>query len=132
VAQFAATTAPAGQPSSFDASASSDPDGTVTSYYWDFGDGSSQTTTSATTTHTYATPSTYTVTLTVTDDAGCCTSVIFTGQTVSCNGSPAGQVSHQLTVPSLPGALAATLVADSAAKGPAPHWSARPSRSRPR
>ena len=52
-----------------------DPDGTVVSYHWDFGDGTSQTTPSATTAHTYATPNTYTVTLTVTDDAGCSTAL---------------------------------------------------------
>jgi YVTN family beta-propeller protein len=98
VAAFSATVAPAGQASSFDASGSSDPDGTVASYHWDFGDGSSQTTTSATTTHTYATPNTYTVTLTVTDDAGCSTTQTFTGQTVSCNGSPVARTSHQLAV----------------------------------
>ena len=98
LAAFSATVAPAGQASSFDASASSDPDGTVSSYHWDFGDGTSQTTTSATTTHTYATPNTYTVTLTVTDDAGCSTAFVFTGQTASCNAGPQAQTTRQLTI----------------------------------
>jgi YVTN family beta-propeller protein len=98
VAGFSATAAPVGQASSFDGSASSDSDGTVASYHWDFGDGSSQTTASATTTHTYAVRGTYTVTLTVTDDAGCSTTQTFTGQTVSCNGSSAAQLSKQVTV----------------------------------
>jgi YVTN family beta-propeller protein len=96
VAGFSPTTAAAGQAASFDASASSDPDGTVASYHWDFGDGGSQTTTSPTTTHAYATAAAYTVTLTVTDDAGCSTAQTFTGQTVSCNGSPAAQTSDQV------------------------------------
>ncbi len=57
-----------GVPVAFDGTASSDPDGTITAYNWDFGDGS--TGTGATPTHTYAADGNYTVTLTVTDDAG--------------------------------------------------------------
>ena len=51
-----------------DATASSDADGTIASYRWDHGDGS--TSTGPTTTHTYAAAGTYTVTLTVTDNRG--------------------------------------------------------------
>jgi PKD repeat protein len=46
--------------------ASTDSDGTVTSWDWDFGDGNSST--SQNPSHTYASGGTYTVTLTVTDD----------------------------------------------------------------
>ena len=53
---------------SFDGSGSSDPDGTIASYAWDFGDG--DTGTGATPSHTYATAGTYTVKLTVTDNGG--------------------------------------------------------------
>ncbi len=45
-----------------------DSDGTVVSYHWAFGDGTTSTEQSPT--HTYSTPGTYTVTLTVTDDDG--------------------------------------------------------------
>jgi len=45
-----------------------DKDGKIVSYYWDFGDG--HTDTQQNPTHTYLTPGTYTVTLTVTDDNG--------------------------------------------------------------
>lgn len=53
---------------SFDGSGSSDPDGSVVSWSWDFGDGA--TATGPTAAHTYVAPGTYTVTLTVTDDDG--------------------------------------------------------------
>lgn len=62
-----------GLAASFDASGSSDPDGSVASYAWDFGDGS--TGTGATATHTYAAAGTYSVKLTVTDNSGATGSV---------------------------------------------------------
>jgi PKD repeat protein len=49
-------------------SASTDSDGTIASYAWNFGDSS--TATGATASHTYAAAGTYTITLTVTDDDG--------------------------------------------------------------
>ncbi len=51
-----------------DAHDSTDPDGTVAAWAWDFGDG--ETATGETTSHAYAQPGTYTVTLQVTDDEG--------------------------------------------------------------
>jgi PKD repeat protein len=53
---------------SFDASTSSDADGSVASYAWAFGDGT--TGTGATTSHSYAAAGTFSVVLTVTDNAG--------------------------------------------------------------
>ncbi|RLE35112.1 hypothetical protein DRJ24_02960, partial [Candidatus Acetothermia bacterium] len=52
----------------FDASGSSDSDGSIISYSWDFGDGS--TATGAVVTHTFTASVSYQVTLTVTDDDG--------------------------------------------------------------
>lgn len=53
---------------SFDGTGSSDPDGTIASFTWDFGDGS--TASGGTTAHTYASAGTYTARLSVTDDGG--------------------------------------------------------------
>jgi len=64
-ATFTATS-PGDLLAALDASASTDPDGTIRSYVWGFGDGQSGT--GATTSHAYAAPGTYQVTLTVTDD----------------------------------------------------------------
>ena len=58
----------AGQPVSFDASASGDTDGSVASYEWTLGDGT--TAAGVTATHAYDSAGTYTVALTVTDDDG--------------------------------------------------------------
>jgi serine protease len=63
-------TALIGETIGFDASGSSDPDGTIVSYSWDFGDGGTETKTNPITTHQYSTAGTYTVTLTVTDNNG--------------------------------------------------------------
>ncbi|TQV82929.1 pre-peptidase C-terminal domain-containing protein [Aliikangiella coralliicola] len=52
----------------FDGSASSDPDGSIASYAWNFGD--SNTGTGANASHTYSTAGTYNVQLTVTDNQG--------------------------------------------------------------
>ncbi len=61
-------TATVNQAVTLSGAASSDPDGTIASYAWNFGDGT--TGSGASVTKTYATAGTYTVTLTVTDNAG--------------------------------------------------------------
>jgi len=74
----------------FDATDTTDGDGTVEAYAWDFGDG--KTGTGVTPNHVYESPGTYTVKLTVTDNEG------MTGETSSTRvvlGAPAAStVSH--------------------------------------
>lgn len=59
---------------SVNGSTSSDPDGTIASYDWDWGDGTTHGT-GATPSHTYAAPGTFTVGLTVTDNGGATNSI---------------------------------------------------------
>lgn len=74
--------APAGI--TLDASQSSDSDGTVKFYYWDFGDGTGDTTGSLqSVTKTYATPGTYNARVTVVDDKGFSSSAVQTITVVS-------------------------------------------------
>jgi PKD repeat protein len=74
-----------GQPIAFDGSGSSDPDGTIVSYEWEFGDCA--TGTGANPAHSYANAGTYTPRLCVTDDRGrssCCQTTV----AVSVNRAP--------------------------------------------
>jgi len=54
----------------FNAASSTDPDGQIISFTWDFGDGNSATTIQATTTHSFSTSSQFQITLVVSDDKG--------------------------------------------------------------
>jgi DNA-binding beta-propeller fold protein YncE len=101
VAHLSVSPALAGQPTSFNASASTVAVGTITTYVWKFGDGSSATTSTPTTTHTYALPGSYTATVTETDSAGTSTTQIFTGQTMSNNGGPSAVAPQNFTVPAI-------------------------------
>lgn len=71
----------------FSGAGSSDPDGTITSYAWTFGDGT--TGTGATFSHTYTAAGTFTVSLTVTDNRGA-TATDQTTATIAPAGSSGG------------------------------------------
>ena len=66
----------------FDASSSTDADGTISSYAWDYGDGNSGS--GVTTSHTYQDAGSYIVTLTLTDDDGAMASA---SDTITVSGS---------------------------------------------
>ena len=81
--------APAGFDTLFDASKSTVKFGSITSYLWDFGDGSPPVaTTSPSLSHTYNEPGSFTASVTETDSAGTSTKSVFTGQTMSRHGDP--------------------------------------------
>jgi len=60
----------AGEMVTFDASGSTDSDGNITDYRWDFGDGTMTTTSEKIATHSYTSKGDYNVNLTVADDGG--------------------------------------------------------------
>jgi YVTN family beta-propeller protein len=76
--------------------ASSDPDGQIAAFGFAFGDGKSAQTTTPATKHTYAKVAEFTAGLTLTDNEGCSTTLVFTGQTASCNGSAVAGASRLL------------------------------------
>jgi 6-phosphogluconolactonase (cycloisomerase 2 family) len=72
----------------FNANTSKDADGKVSTFRWDFGDGTPPTDLAkAGADHTYGLAGKYTATLTVIDNEGCSTKLVFTGQSALCNGS---------------------------------------------
>ena len=82
----------------FDATHSTDLEGPIARYDWDFGDGSTLPDGGPTPTHDYGTVATYPVTLTVTDQSGCSVLEIYTGQTAYCSGNPRATVTRDVTI----------------------------------
>jgi YVTN family beta-propeller protein len=97
-ASLTVTPAAAGSATSFDASASTVAYGTIVSYAWVFGDGTTATTSTASTTHTYAVGCGYTATVTETDSAGTSTTQVFTGQQIVRNGASTAEVNSSFGV----------------------------------
>jgi hypothetical protein len=94
-AAFTPLTAIAGRPVSFNATGSTDPDGSIARFDWSFGDGSSAPGGGAAPSHAFGLGS-FQIGLTLTDNEGCSTTFVFTGQTASCNGGPGARASGAL------------------------------------
>jgi len=80
----------------FDGSGSTDPDGKVAGWTWDFGDGT--TGSGETVDHAYARPGVYQVALTVIDDSGAPLNHSRDSMTVTINASPIADAGPALTV----------------------------------
>ncbi|HTT95505.1 MAG TPA: PKD domain-containing protein [Solirubrobacterales bacterium] len=112
VARLAATLS--GVTATLNAAASSDPDGKVASYGWDFGDGTTASGPAAEVSHTYAPGGTYTARVTPVDDEGCAATRVWTGVAALCNPSAAPSATVTIAVPVAPPPTAG----DVAAPGP--------------
>ena len=88
---------PVGAWAQFDGSGSSDSDGTIASYVWNFGDGSTDSGVSQW--HRFNAPGTYIVTLTVTDDDGASDTMTLAVQVGSSNQPPVAAFSGTPTNP---------------------------------
>jgi 6-phosphogluconolactonase len=82
-----------GRSVTYSAEDSTDQDGTIVRYDWDFGDGTRVTTTTPFVSHRYARTGARTATVTVTDDEGCSTTFVYTGTTATCTGSAGARAS---------------------------------------
>jgi 6-phosphogluconolactonase (cycloisomerase 2 family) len=98
VASFTATQQGQSDVVRFDARGSTDADGAIARYDWTFGDGTSLANGGPAPVHTYPGPGTYAATVTLTDNEGCSTTFVFTGQTASCNGSAVATTQRSVAV----------------------------------
>jgi len=98
VAAFSATPGAPGAPTLLNASASTASDGVPATYAWTFGDGTTAVTPGPLILHTFAAAGSYPVTLTVTDDGGCSTGFVFTGETAYCDGGPSARATQTVAV----------------------------------
>lgn len=79
----------------FNASKSSDPDGTIASYAFTFGDGSTQTSATPTVTHTYVAAGKYTASVIVTDNAGVASAAASVSVEAKANKLPSAKMRIQ-------------------------------------
>lgn len=85
-----------GSPATFDGAVSTDPDGSIGSWQWSFGDGT--TAVGESVAHAYKTEGIYKPQLKVVDAEGCGETLISTGHTAYCSGNLGSSVTHSVTV----------------------------------
>jgi YVTN family beta-propeller protein len=83
-ALFTAPAATAGTPAAFSGAASLDPDGTISSWNWAFGDGGTGSGVSVS--HAYGQAGDFSAKLSVIDNEGCGEAQVFTGRAFYCSG----------------------------------------------
>jgi len=100
VARLKATTAcPLARTIRLDASTSTVRYGTIATFDWTFGDGSTASTTTPTTSHQYARAGKYTTTVTETDSAGTSTTSVGDGRVINLFGGPGARASVTTDIP---------------------------------
>ncbi len=98
-----------GEVISFSAAGSTDSDGTIATYAWNFGNGAQAT--GASVTHAYATGGAYTVTLTVTDDDGAQATDTAVANITGNDGAPPA-IAHTPVAAGRPAGVAVAIAAD--------------------
>jgi hypothetical protein len=102
VASFTVAPAAAGRPTTFDATASTDPDGTIARYDWDFGDGTGLPNGGPAPAHVYGAAGPRIATLTVTDADGTSTARVWTGTQMLRSGGASATTARGFTVAAPP------------------------------
>ncbi|HEX3737454.1 MAG TPA: PKD domain-containing protein [Solirubrobacterales bacterium] len=97
---FVPPTATVNSPAAFSGAAATDPDGTIASWSWAFGDG--WIAEGVNVSHTYTRLGTYNAELSVVDNEGCGEREVFTGRTAYCSGNPLAKVTHPVEVKTPP------------------------------
>ena len=120
VANLTVTVAAPNSPSTLNASASTLKFGTITSYYFNFGDGSTLLTTTPKVTHTYVSCGTYFASVTETGSGSASNQFVFTGQTASLNGGAEATSTVAVVVPGCPPANWTAYIANTSVKSVTP------------
>jgi len=113
-AAYSASVSPTEPEATFNAQPSTAGSTAISTYAWQFGDGT--TATGAQVSHAFAAPGTYTVTLTLTDADSCSTSGPYTGQSPDCQADAGASTSRTITVPAPPTASRASITGIAADK----------------